>query len=82
MHNPYVLRRAGQLHAQVDLGKEENWRIIWNKLRPTSMFMFTLSMHCMGGQKYIRHMLVSKRLADRFEEGLLVEESMYSEILR
>jgi len=82
MLNPYVLRRAGQLHAQVVQGKEENWRFIWNKLRPTSVFMFTFVDGCMGGQKYIRHMLASKRLADRFEEGLPVDESMYSEILR
>jgi hypothetical protein len=88
MLNPYVLLRADQLRAQLNStkpvipGKAANWRIIWNKLRSTSIIMYTLVDGCMGAQKYIRHMLASKRLADRFEEGQPVDESMYSEILR
>jgi hypothetical protein len=83
MLNPYVLRRADQLRTKpVVPGKAANWRILWNKLRSNSVHMYTLVDGCMGGQKYIRHMLASKRLADRFEDGQPVDESMYSEILR
>ncbi|KAF9481134.1 hypothetical protein BDN70DRAFT_566424 [Pholiota conissans] len=34
------------------------------------------------GRKYIRHILASKALADRFEEGGEVDSSMYDDILR
>ncbi|KAF8173105.1 hypothetical protein BJ912DRAFT_992764 [Pholiota molesta] len=61
------------------------WRTIWDHLQPTSATntMWAFDAGCaVGGRNYIRHMLASKRLADRFEEGGQVDDSMYREIIR
>ncbi|KAF8914401.1 hypothetical protein CPB84DRAFT_1811705 [Gymnopilus junonius] len=47
------------------------WKMVWNRLQPTSMTM------C-----YIKHILASKKLADRFEEEGEVDDSMYKDIVR
>jgi hypothetical protein len=90
MLSPCALRRAAKIRAQLDDDKQDIilgkapaiWKIIWNNLQPTSVVMQTFIAGCIGGQQYIRHMLASKRLADRFEEEYQVDESMYSEIVR
>ena len=89
MLNPCALRRAARIRTQLDgmepdvtTGTMAIWKILWDKLQPTSVVMETFVSACMGGQEYIRHMLASKRLADIFEEGGQVDDSMYSEIVR
>ncbi|KZT12667.1 uncharacterized protein LAESUDRAFT_640432 [Laetiporus sulphureus 93-53] len=65
------------------IGAAPVWRSIWNHLQSTSMTMWAFDAGCaVGGRAYIRHILASKRLADRFEEGGEVDDSMYSEIVR
>ncbi|KIL60224.1 hypothetical protein M378DRAFT_84083 [Amanita muscaria Koide BX008] len=67
----------------ITAGATPLWRAIWDLLQPTSTPMWAFDRGCaVGGRRYIRHMLASKRLADRFEEGGQVEDSMYSEIVR
>ncbi|KAM6504170.1 hypothetical protein JOM56_001113 [Amanita muscaria] len=81
---------ADQIRAALDkdppditAGATPVWRALWNHLQPTSNVMWAFDHGCaVGGRNYIRHMLASKRLADRFEEGGQVDDSMYSEILR
>ena len=59
------------------------WRTIWDHLQPTSATMWAFDAGCaIGRRNYIRHILASKRLADRFEEGGQVDDSMYREIIR
>jgi hypothetical protein len=59
------------------------WRKIWVYLQPWSPAMWSFYSGCsVGGRKYIRHILASKKLADAFEEGREIVPSMYSEIAR
>ncbi|KIL64452.1 hypothetical protein M378DRAFT_163218 [Amanita muscaria Koide BX008] len=68
--------------ADITAGATPVWWTIWNHLQPTSDAMCAFDSGCaVGGRKFIRHMLASKRLADRFEEGGHVDDSMYSEII-
>ncbi|KAF8156528.1 hypothetical protein B0H34DRAFT_783017 [Crassisporium funariophilum] len=67
----------------INAGAAPVWRTIWDHLQPTSATMWAFDAGCaVGGRNYIRHILASKRLADRFEEGGQVDESMYREIVR
>ncbi|KAF8884085.1 hypothetical protein CPB84DRAFT_1789585 [Gymnopilus junonius] len=77
------LRKNPLNWLDVTAGDAPIWRIIWAHLQPTSMTMWCLDSGCaVGGRKYIRHILASKRLADRFEEGGEVEGNMYKDIIR
>jgi len=86
----YAIRNADKIRARLDedqpevtVGTAPIWRLIWDNLQPTSIAMWASDTGCgVSGRKYIRHMLASKRLADRLEEGGQVDNSMYSEILR
>ncbi|GLB45858.1 putative nucleotidyltransferase domain containing protein [Lyophyllum shimeji] len=81
---------ADQIRALLDQdppdingGAAPVWRTIWDHLQPTSATMWAFDAGCaVGGRNYIRHILASKRLADRFEEGGQVDDSMYREIIR
>jgi len=67
----------------INAGAAPVWRTIWDHLQPTSAAMRAFDAGCaVGGRNYIRHILASKRLADRFEEGGQVDDSMYGEIIR
>jgi len=84
----YALEHAEQIRAcldddQLDItaGTEPVWRMLWDSIQPTSAAMWAFDTGCVCGRTSIRHMLTSKRLADRFEEGGQVDDSMYSEII-
>lgn len=67
----------------VRTGSAPVWKKIWGFLQPTSTAMWSFDAGCaVGGLAYLRHMLASKRLADRFEEGGQVDDDMYKDILR
>ena len=58
------------------------WKRIWNSMQSTSTIMIDLEDGCtVPGRKYIGHVLASKKLADSFEEGLPIDNSMYGDIL-
>ena len=72
-----------QNEVDVTKGDAPIWRILWDYLQPTSMTMWCLDSGCaVGGRSSIRHILASKRLADRFEEGGEVDDCMYKGIIR
>ncbi|KAF5355113.1 hypothetical protein D9756_005557 [Leucocoprinus leucothites] len=89
---PFVFEYAEKAHAVLDQvrlealpGTAPVWREIWDFLQPTSSAMWSFDTGCAtGGQAYLRHVLASKNLADRFEEGLggRVDDAMYKDILR
>ncbi|KXN84527.1 hypothetical protein AN958_07174 [Leucoagaricus sp. SymC.cos] len=76
-----ILLDQNQLNLATDAAPF--WREVWDLLQPSSMSMWAFDSGCvMGTRAYIRHMLASKSLADRFEDGGQVDDSMYKEILR
>ncbi|KZT24848.1 hypothetical protein NEOLEDRAFT_1093716 [Neolentinus lepideus HHB14362 ss-1] len=96
-HNPirtmltgYAFKSTDKIRAYLDedqpdvnVGTAPVWRMLWDDIQPTSTAMWAFDTGCAkGGPRSIRHVLASKRLADRFEEGGQVDDSMYSEILR
>ena len=59
------------------------WRKIWDCLQPNSNSMWAFDAGCaVGGRNYIRHIMASKKLAERFEDGGEVDNSMYKYIIR
>ncbi|OBZ68748.1 hypothetical protein A0H81_11302 [Grifola frondosa] len=86
----WAFEQADKIRALLDqdppdvtTGAAPIWRTIWDLLQPASKAMWSFDAGCaQGGRTYIRHMLASKRLADRFEEGGQVDDSMYDEIIR
>lgn len=56
------------------------WRMIWNCLQPG--FHLYVGLCAIDGRNYNRHIVASKKLADRFEEGSEVDDSMYNDIMR
>jgi hypothetical protein len=72
-----------QSKLDVTVGDAQVWKPIWDCLQLTSMTMWCLDSGCaVAGPAYIRHILASKRLADRFEERGEVDNAMYKDILR
>lgn len=85
-----AFKRADRIRAlllkyqpDANAGEAPVWRMIWDCLQPTSTAMWAFDTGCaVGGRIFIQHMLALKRLADRFEEGCPVDDSMYSQIIR
>ncbi|KAF5347777.1 hypothetical protein D9756_010319 [Leucocoprinus leucothites] len=87
---PFVFEYAEQARATLDQiqleatpGTVPVWKEIWDYITPTSYAMWSFDTGCAtGGRAYLRHVLASKKLADRFEEGGQVDDAMYKDILR
>ncbi|EIM82206.1 uncharacterized protein STEHIDRAFT_65204, partial [Stereum hirsutum FP-91666 SS1] len=58
------------------------WREIWPRLFVTHCTMWSWDIGCSDAREYIAHMLVSARLAEHFEEGKVIDDSLYAEIVR
>jgi len=89
MLDPYAIQHAVKLRSLLDENKPDIitgtaaiWKKLWRNFQPTSAVMETFVDGCKSGKEDIRHMLASKRLADTFEEGGQVDDSMYGELTR
>ncbi|KAF8961052.1 hypothetical protein BDZ97DRAFT_1664813, partial [Flammula alnicola] len=82
-HAEKISALLDQVQQDVMTGAAPVWRKIWNCLQPSSSTMWAFEAGCaVGGRNYIRHIIASKKLADRFEEGGEVDNSMYNDIIR
>lgn len=58
------------------------WRDIWPRLQKGHNAMWCWDIGCAGARLYIDHMLASARLADHFERGEVIDDSLYVDIVR
>lgn len=65
-----------------DTGGDPIWADIWSRLQPRHMAMWSWDKGVASARYYINHMLASARLADRFEQGGVVDDSLYNDIVR
>lgn len=61
---------------------ETVWSKIWPRLQTNDMGMWSWDYGIPLSHKYLDHMFASERLADCFERGLPIDESLYVEIVR
>jgi len=81
-HTEQTRALLDQVQPDITPESEPVWKKVWDCIQPGSTPMWLFDACCAGSGKYIRHMLASKKLADRFEEGGEVDDSMYIEIVR
>lgn len=59
-----------------------DWSKIWPRLQSNDMGMWSWDVATPLAHKYLNHMFASAKLADFFEKGLPIDESLYAEIVR
>lgn len=67
--------------TSIDL-EAATWRDIWPQLQKGHNAMWFWDVGCGGSRLYIDHMLASARLADHFERGEVIDDSLYVDIVR
>lgn len=58
------------------------WREIWPRLHNDHYAMWSWDHGVVEARKYITHMVASARLAEHFERGDVIDDSLYVDIVR
>ena len=79
--SPIGLEQAGQIDGPLNQVQPDcRAALVWRYTSSPVLPLWAFDAGCaVGGRNYIRHIVASKKLVDRFEE---VDDSMYNEIVR